>query len=345
MPATTLSDIARLANVSKSLVSKALHHHPRVAPKTVQRIEQLAKELGYHPNPLLASLASKKFRSASSVDHTPLAYVIHEDSSEQHQPGGLMPRTLGRVAEQIGYAFSVHRAEDYRDWAHLSEVLYQRGVAGVMFAPLTHEVGLNPVDWARFAVVMIGLGTVRHPFASVSMDFFLGVRQAWRRLEAIGCERIGFVFPEIANLNLEAEQRVGAFLVQQDAIPKNRRVPVHRHPVGALSEGLLAWYAKYRPDGLIVGGSPAYRALSENGIRIPEETACISVWHSLQHEGELAALRDMREEVCIQAIRQLDTKIRYRELGASEPLITLTIPPGWVPGASCPEPAPGTFLA
>jgi len=44
----------------------------------------------------------------------------------------------------------------------------------------------------------------------------------------------------------------------------------------------------------------------------------------------------MREAVCDQVIRLLDTKIRYRELGAVEPRFTITISPTWVPGTSCP---------
>lgn len=46
----TIKEIANRLNVSVSTVSRALSNHPRIGLGTKQRVQQLAKELGYEPN-------------------------------------------------------------------------------------------------------------------------------------------------------------------------------------------------------------------------------------------------------------------------------------------------------
>ncbi|MEW9668295.1 LacI family DNA-binding transcriptional regulator [Ammoniphilus sp. 3BR4] len=56
----TIKDIARVANVSYSTVSKALNDSPLVKKKTKDKILEVAKQLGYQPNMVAKSLVSKK---------------------------------------------------------------------------------------------------------------------------------------------------------------------------------------------------------------------------------------------------------------------------------------------
>ena len=53
-------DIARLAGVSQSSVSRALANQPGVSPETRDRIRQIAEEFGYHPNALASSLITDR---------------------------------------------------------------------------------------------------------------------------------------------------------------------------------------------------------------------------------------------------------------------------------------------
>ena len=52
----TLKDVARLACVDVSTVSRALNNTSYVHPDTKARIYAAAKELGYHPNVLAQAL-------------------------------------------------------------------------------------------------------------------------------------------------------------------------------------------------------------------------------------------------------------------------------------------------
>ena len=58
--AVTIKDIARAAGVSHTTVSRALRRHPAIATDTIDRIQQLAKELGYVPNTVARGLKTNR---------------------------------------------------------------------------------------------------------------------------------------------------------------------------------------------------------------------------------------------------------------------------------------------
>lgn len=60
---TTIKDIARVAGVSVTTVSRALNGYSDVNQKTRKRIEEVAKELNYSPNTVARSLVMKKSKT------------------------------------------------------------------------------------------------------------------------------------------------------------------------------------------------------------------------------------------------------------------------------------------
>lgn len=56
----SLKTLATALNVSISTVSRALKNHPDISPEITQKVQQLAKELNYSPNPLAMGLLHQK---------------------------------------------------------------------------------------------------------------------------------------------------------------------------------------------------------------------------------------------------------------------------------------------
>lgn len=56
----TIADVARQAGVSRTAVSFAFNDPSRLSAETLQRILQVADDLGYYPNPVARSLISKR---------------------------------------------------------------------------------------------------------------------------------------------------------------------------------------------------------------------------------------------------------------------------------------------
>lgn len=58
----TLNDIAKIAKVSTSTVSRAIANNPKISVATREKIFKIMKELNYHPNIIARSLANKSTR-------------------------------------------------------------------------------------------------------------------------------------------------------------------------------------------------------------------------------------------------------------------------------------------
>lgn len=65
--AITIKDIARIAGVSPSTVSRVLSGSPRISRETVQRVQAIMTEHGYRPNQLARSLVNRKASIIAAV--------------------------------------------------------------------------------------------------------------------------------------------------------------------------------------------------------------------------------------------------------------------------------------
>lgn len=63
----TLQHIANAAKVSRTTVSLALRHHPKISVAMRKRVQVLDRKLGYRPNPLVAAHANHLWLAGYSV--------------------------------------------------------------------------------------------------------------------------------------------------------------------------------------------------------------------------------------------------------------------------------------
>src|SRR5688572_26487292 len=67
MKRASIKDIARLANVSHSTVSRALSRSPSISAATAERIRQIAQESGYRASAAARSLVTRQSRTIGVV--------------------------------------------------------------------------------------------------------------------------------------------------------------------------------------------------------------------------------------------------------------------------------------
>ena len=63
----TLKDVARLTGLSPITVSRALHNPKMVRPETIERVKEAAAAIGYIPNMLAGSLASRRSQLIAAI--------------------------------------------------------------------------------------------------------------------------------------------------------------------------------------------------------------------------------------------------------------------------------------
>jgi LacI family transcriptional regulator/LacI family repressor for deo operon, udp, cdd, tsx, nupC, and nupG len=177
----SIKDIAQLAGVSPSTVSRALHDHPRISQETKTRIRQLARELGYTPSLPARSLVTR---------HTATIGMVITTASDPFLAG--LVQGVEETAERNGY--SVFLSSSYRNAERELEVvrsLQERRASGIIITgSQIDDDYLEMSDLFPLPIVLINCRT--YPY-SVYSDKLSGARQAIEYLVQLGHRRIAFI--------------------------------------------------------------------------------------------------------------------------------------------------------
>src|SRR6266542_2725551 len=103
----TIKDIAAAAKLSLAAVSYALRNDPKIPEETRQRVQEIARRIGYRPNPRVASLMAHIRRAQARPAGERIAFVwVHTTRAQAERDPFLRNVFLGalRRAEQAGFA-------------------------------------------------------------------------------------------------------------------------------------------------------------------------------------------------------------------------------------------------
>ena len=332
-----MRDIAKRAGVSVATVSMALRSCGTVSAARSEEIRKLATSMGYRPNPLLSSLASKKFRTGKTIRGTPIAILNFPISaSGEDSPGSnpdLYVRVLLREARQLGYAPTVYNYPFGRRTKQLERILYHRMVQGILLHGSVDQKGMmDEFDWSPYPVVQCARFHISPRFHTVRSNIFQSVKLAFEKVLALGYRRIGLAVGH-HDIPLEDDQaRHGAAVAVAAAhLPPKRQLPVF---LGSINDrpAFKEWVRKTRPDA-VLGFSPRfYWLLVEMGFSIPDDIGFASL-HLARNAPELSSgLFQNGEIIARQAVILLDQLIRERQRGIPELPMHLLIPSTWVEG-------------
>lgn len=266
----TSADVARLAGVSRATVSYVLNNTSavRISEPTRRRVHEAAKELGYVPHAAARSLRAGHSRMVLMPAPTVPVGLLYSKFINDLQ------WALGRLDYTVVQHGSVglHGDEAARAWAELRPVAVL--VPGAGLGP--ESVAVLKRSGAR-AVLTLGPEKVEGAHALL-LDHEAVGRQAGLHLYGRGRRRIGVVVPEEPGLEAFSRPRlegVRRALLGTDATTTEL-------PLGYSEESAARVALRWRDLGLdaVFAYNDEYamllmRALQDEGIRIPEETAVI----------------------------------------------------------------------
>lgn len=189
----TIADVAREAGVSVSTVSYALSGARPIKPETRQRIHESMRRLGYQPNAMARSLASRR----SNV----IALIYPEVESGIGGTGGEFVHAAAERARELGYQLVLwpFRTEQAKEVRNLARQGMADGVL-VMEVALDDE-RIDVLEAANIPFTMIGRTRDVSARPSVDIDFDATVEQAIEHLVGLGHRHIAFVNHSQARLD------------------------------------------------------------------------------------------------------------------------------------------------
>jgi LacI family transcriptional regulator len=203
----TLKDIARMADVAESTVSRALNNKPGVGEDTKLKILKIAKEHNYRPNQLARGLAANKTNM--------IAVIL----SEMDSPGNIeIVKSLEKAAEKDSYQIILcntnNKPEKEKSYLTLLESNQVDGaifIGGKLVGGHLLRASFSPDN----NIVLVNRLAEENFFTSVLTDYSQGIYKAVDHLLEQGFENIALICGEDDNL-IEEEKMSGYKLALTD---------------------------------------------------------------------------------------------------------------------------------
>lgn len=235
-----------MAGVSHSTVSRALRGSSLIPAATTERIQQIARELGYSASSVARSLVSGR-TFAIGVVVTSIADPFN----------GEVVAGLEEVANDHGYSviLATSQAKPSRE---LSVVrgFQSRRVDGIIVA--SSRIGSHYAELLAELQIPVVLLNNQHPDPfcySVSIDNTSGTLEAVQHLVQLGHRRIAYLGDRLG-LHSDAERKAGFLQAMTTA---GLQVPPEYLLLG---------------DGKSEGAAEAFRAFLETGFELPTAMVC-----------------------------------------------------------------------
>lgn len=307
----TIEDVARVAGVSRSTVSRVLNGGRHVRPEVISSVNRAVGALGYTVNQAARNLAVGRTGS--------VAFVISEES--EHLFGdpnfGVLVRTFSRELRRRGQHLLVTTAQDYGEETFLADYLTAGHVDGALFAlPREGETLLNRIARSGLPVVVQGqpLG-FEQELSWVAADE-----------EAAAFEAVGYLFGQ-------GRSRIGTITGPLNTSSGRRRLEGYQRAVGTSSPRSLVAIGDWSPvsarlgaeqlierhprlDGLFVASDlmavDAMAVLKGSGRRIPEDVAVVGFDDStvaVRADPPLTTVHQSFEQSAAESVRILNELI------------------------------------
>lgn len=270
----SLAELAQLAGVSASTVSRALAGSELVNAKTREKIQRLAAEHGFQPNMLARNLRLKRTQAVAVV--LPLGHA-----TGQHLSDPFFITLLGHLADALterGYDLLLSRVIPTNDlW--LDQITGSGRVDGVIVIGQSDQIDVLDRVAARYPPMVVwGSALPGHRHTTVGTDNRAGGMLATRHLIDTGRRNLLFLgnvaAPEIA-------EREAGFRAAVAECPDTRAqvLPVEFTPEESYA-GIADYLALHAPpDGIFAASDvvamSAIRVLAEQRLRVPEDVAVV----------------------------------------------------------------------
>lgn len=181
----SIYDVAKLANVSQSTVSRVLNNYPYIKPETKQKVLNAIKELGFSPNEIARGLANNKTNT--------IGLIIENISNSFYSETA---HIILREARKYNYEVIIIDSEsDKENFKKSIDSLMAKRVDGIIVAStrMTNDIIVNLID-KNFPIITYNRRIYKDGYNShVVLDNFLGANMAIEHLVKLNHKRIAYI--------------------------------------------------------------------------------------------------------------------------------------------------------
>ncbi len=337
----TQRDIAKKLGINHSTVSYALKNSPNISPELRDKIQEVARQMGYQPNAMATILGHQRHASKKRPISAEIAWInCWRDPAQlrKFREFDLYWKGASARAEQNGYRLEEFVCGDQLSPSRLEQILLARNIQGILLPPFGVGVqalpsGWDQIDWGKFCTVRFGY-SVSTPNTNVVTSNQLASGQiAIENMWRLGYRRIGFVASSNRVRNFKA-----GLLMYQGEFGAALKISFFeyssaQHELDELPL-LSAWLKKYRPDAILTDVMRTREALAKLGYRVPED---IGLAATSVHDGSADAGIDQNSEsIGKAATDNLVSLLNHHEYGVPDVALEVLITGKWVDGTTLP---------
>jgi len=332
-------DVAERAKVHFSTVSLALRDSPHLSEEMRQRIQRIAREMGYRPDPMLGALQSYR-----KIIHSPRYQGVigwintFPVPSELYWGGFVEDYRKGARArcEELGYKLEEFNLSEI-DIPRLSKILYARRIQGLLFPPQPESHPSLGLDWKNFSAVAFGYSLREPSLHLVTNAQYRASRMSVRIMREHGYRRIGFVISKFTNERTDRNFAAG-FLAEQMQFTGANKIPILIIDEGNFNEErkhFKKWYKRYRPDAILALYGETSHLFKEEGIHYSD---CGLLLLALDVSRDKTIARIDQNDVLIgrTAVDYVAGMIQRNERGVPNTPLRILVESVWTPGISLP---------
>jgi LacI family transcriptional regulator len=339
----SLSDIAALTGLTKSAVSLALRHDPRIPKATRQRVEKAAKRIGYRRNAVVAHLMSQLRIGEQRGERATIALLnLNEDPSafRSHPTIPAYVRGCRSRAGALGYILDeINEPATSLDGKGLLRILQARGLRGCILTGLmksNHLPSTLAPLWTAMPCVVTGVRTEdpRLPFACA--DHHAVAQLALSRILASGRRRPALVLEHGIDELVQGRFTAGFLIAQRELAARDRIPPFyHRGGDSKPSSEFISWWERHRPDAILTLYHVVEEWLKALGVKVPETTALVQL-ESRPERSDWAGVDQHNDRTGAAAVDLMVQMIHAGETALSTSPRAMLIEPTWIDGSTLP---------
>jgi LacI family transcriptional regulator len=324
-PRPTMRDVAQLAGeVHPSTVSLALRNSPRVSQKVREKIQVIARRIGYRRDPLLDAFNQHRLKIvpqraarhiAAISDFSSMAELMASPSHASARAGAI--EAAARLHCQLDFFFCGNGQPHPR---RLDAVLEARGLRALLIFAVKADATTLDFTWARTCSVAVDSMQLTLPFYRVTPDFREATRLLWRRAWTQGCQRIAILRSDSIHPATE-DRAVAGFLLEQLRHPSATPIPVFTLvPDCVGKKTFTAWLHNHRPQTILHSS-----ALTSSLAALLDGEAVRCVAFDALSPDEPGICPDYAE-VGRRAVEQLVTLMQTNQLGLPQAAVCTYVP-------------------